>query len=133
MAVKGYQTQQKRELLAFLRRHALTPLSIEDMVAGLHTMGKSTVYRLVNQLVESGDVARFVKGNNRHFVYQYLERDDCRRHLHCRCVTCGKLYHLDDAAARGVQKTLGATGFFLDPGKTVLMGTCAGCGGKEQP
>lgn len=130
--MKGYQTEQKQTLLAFLRQHAAQPLTIEQIVSGLsgeRAPGKSTVYRLMNQLVQEGAVRRFVRGNSRHFVYQLMQ-ETCHSHLHCRCVSCGKLYHLDDELSRNMGQLLAHNGFALDPAKTTLLGTCHGCGGQ---
>ena len=44
--------------------------------------GESTVYRLIKQLVESGEVKRTVRGNSRTFVYQLTDGESCHHHLH---------------------------------------------------
>ncbi len=128
--MKSYQTQQKKLLLDFLKEHSGTPLSIEEIAAGLTgdgAPGKSTVYRLVNRLVEEGSVRRFAKGNSRHFVYQLLDCHGCKEHMHCRCVSCGKLFHMNHQLSRDMETLLAANGFSLDTGKTTLLGTCQGC------
>lgn len=133
--MKGYQTHQKRMLLEFLKENSATPLSIEEIAAGLsareNAPGKSTVYRLVNRLVEEGAVRRFAKGNSRHFVYQLLECKGCNDHMHCRCVSCGKLFHMNHQLSRDMEEMLAKGGFSLDAGKTTLLGTCRGCTPKE--
>ena len=130
--MKGYQTEQKRWLLAFLQKNQSRLLTVEQIAQGLaqeHPVGKSTVYRLMNQLVETGEVGRMVRGNSRQFVYQLMDQG-CGQHLHCRCVTCGRLYHLDSSVSRDMGQMLKKTGFALDPAKTTLLGTCDGCGGQ---
>ncbi len=130
--MKGYQTDQKRLLLSFLEQNCAHPLTIEEISRGLNgasAPGKSTVYRLMNQLVQEGKVRRSVKGNSRHFVYQLIE-ERCHAHLHCRCVNCGKLYHLDEQLSVDVGRLLQQTGFALDRKQTTLFGTCQGCGGQ---
>ena len=133
--MKTYQTKQKKILLSFLERNSGNPLTIEEIAAGLageDAPGKSTVYRLMNQLVEEGMVRRFSQGSNRHFVYQLLNCHGCEDHMHCRCVSCGKLFHMDSKTSSSMQKMLASTGFSLDAGKTTLLGTCNGCGAKER-
>lgn len=133
--MKAYQTEQKRILLTFLRQHVAAPLSIEEIAAGLqgeNAPGKSTVYRLMNQLVESGQVRRFVNGNSRHFVYQLMGCEQCNHHLHCRCVTCGRLFHLDEATSGSMRQMIEETGFALDAAKTTLLGTCGACTEKRK-
>ncbi len=129
--MKGYQTEQKRVLLTFLEQNQSRMLTIEQIAAGLQSqsVGKSTVYRLMNQLVEAGEVRRVVQGNSRRFGYQ-LVPTPCHGHLHCRCVTCGRLYHLDSAVSGELGQLVKPLGFALDPSKTTLMGVCDGCGGR---
>ena len=67
---KHYQTVGRRQLLDFLKTHT-TPCTIEEIADAL-PVGKSTLYRLMGQLVEDGTVRRFVKGNSRRFTYQIL-------------------------------------------------------------
>jgi Fur family ferric uptake transcriptional regulator len=130
--MKEYHTEQKRMLLDFLEQNRAHSFTIEEIAGGLageHAPGKSTVYRLMNQLVEAGVVRRFVRGNSRHFVYQLMQ-ETCRNHLHCRCTSCGKLYHLDEETSRFMGQLLQKNGFMLDGGQTTLLGTCRGCGGQ---
>ncbi len=131
--MKSYQTRQKKQLLDFLQQNSSNPLSIEEIAAGLKEgTGKSTVYRLVNRLVEEGSVRRFTQGNSRHFVYQLLDCHGCSDHMHCRCVSCGKLFHMDHKASSNLKETLALGGFSLDTANTTLLGTCQGCTGKER-
>ncbi len=128
--MKSYQTQQKKLLIDFLKKNSNNPLTIEEIAVGLQgesSPGKSTVYRLVNRLVEEGVVRRFPKGNSRHFVYQLLDCKGCADHMHCRCVTCGKLFHMDHKTSENMQQLLMSSGFSIDPQKTTLMGICKGC------
>lgn len=132
--MKPYQTKQKKLLLDFLQQNSANPLTIEEIAAGLQgetVPGKSTVYRLVNRLVEEGSVRRFSKGNSRHFVYQFLECHSGCQQMHCRCVSCGKLFHMDHTLSQQLKKTLAVGGFVLDTANTTLMGRCKGCGGEQ--
>ena len=102
----AYQTEQKKALLAFLRGHQEDAFSIEQLSAAmaadpaLPPVGKSTLYRLISQLVEEGSVKRFTKGHSRHFLYQLLPH--CGGHLHLRCSRCGKLYHMEDGESAAI-------------------------------
>ena len=130
--MKNYHTEQKQALLTFLQENADRPMTISHIATGLsgeRVPGKSTVYRLMDRLVQEGAVRRFVRGNSRHFVYQIMT-ERCHEHLHCRCVSCGKLYHLDRSVLAHMEQMLATSGFVLDPAKTTLMGTCDGCGGQ---
>ena len=126
-----HHSEQKDVLCGYLRQNAARSFSIEEIVTELQKQGrcpgKSTVYRLMTQLVQEGRVRRFVRGNGRHFGYQWLTCHG-EAHLHCRCLQCGKLYHLDHEASEEMQKALlTVNGFALDTAQTTLMGTCPGC------
>ena len=85
-----YATEQKKILIDFLREHRESAFSVEEIVTELQrTDGEkvpatSTVYRLITKLVEEGAVKRFVRGHSRQFLYQIVEDEHCRSHLHLR-------------------------------------------------
>lgn len=121
-----YQTDGKRQLLAFLKAHASTPCTVEEIAAAL-PVGKSTLYRLMSQLVEDGTVRRFVKGNSRRFTYQILGGEDCHQHLHLKCVDCGRMVHLDHDITAFVEERLKRHHFAADERTTMLFGRCESC------
>ena len=133
--MSGYQTEQKRKLLAFLEQNAEAAYSIDEIIRGLSEAhpnetlpGKSTLYRLMTRLVDEGAVKRFVKGNSRHFVYQLLRGKDCVGHLHLRCSSCGSLLHLDRTTSDLLLSAVaGVKHFAVSKRDTVLLGTCADC------
>lgn len=121
-----YQTDGKQQLLAYLKAHAATPCTVEEIAAEL-PVGKSTLYRLMSQLVESGTVRRFVKGNSRRFTYQILGGEDCHQHLHLKCVDCGRMVHLDHDITAFVEERLRRHHFAADERTTMLFGRCETC------
>lgn len=130
----SYNTKQKNILLGWLTAHADNSFTIEDLSEKLSDgdgcPGKSTVYRLVNRLVDDGVVKRFVKGNSRHFYYQ-LAGSDCKCHLHMKCTMCGALLHMSHEESEAIMETvLGKDLFTIDSSSTTLFGVCAGCSGK---
>ena len=128
---KTYQTDGRRELLAFLRQNADRPLSIDEILTALpaeHAPARSSVYRLMTRLVEEGTVRRFVRGNSRQFTYQWLGSAACHTHLHLKCVDCGRLVHLDRETSAFVQeRLLRANRFAVDDPATMLFGRCERC------
>ena len=88
----------------------------------------STVYRLITKLVTEGSVRRFVKGHSRRFLYQIVDRDHCRSHLHLRCMDCGKLIHLNEKVSDELLTTIrSANNFSVNEEETVLVGACSDC------
>ena len=132
-----YNTEQKKILLEFLEKNHDNAYTIEEISTELKakgaSVGKSTVYRLMNKLVEEKTVLRSAGERGRQFVYRIIACEHCRYHLHLQCTECGKILHLDEqtshALLRGVKS---AQGFSVSEEDTVLLGKCALCqeGGK---
>ena len=128
---KSYQTQQKRILLDFLKESKDTQYTIEQISEKLsqkHSIGKSTLYRIMNSLVEEGIVTRIPCGSSRHFVYQFLSLGDCHNHFHLKCTECGALIHLGKKESEIMQSVIKLSNDFdVDGSKTILMGRCGKC------
>ena len=94
--MKGYQTEQKKLLLAYLSSHADRSFTLDELAAVMTAcgVGKSTVYRLVARLSDEGAVRRYAREEGRGYTYQYLERQECHSHLHLRCSICGRVIQL---------------------------------------
>lgn len=130
-----YQTGQKRILLAYMKAHSDQAFTIEELYEGMKeepavtaVPGKSTVYRIMPELVEAGLVKRFVKENSRKFLYQMVCGEHCDAHLHMKCSVCGKLYHMEDRESEELfLQVMKKHHFQIDEGKTVLFGQCEGC------
>ncbi|ADU24196.1 MULTISPECIES: Fur family transcriptional regulator [Ruminococcus] len=133
-----YNTVQRGELLEFMAKHRTTAFTVKEIADMMRTdsdipkpPGESTVYRLIKELVESGEVKRTVRGNSRTFVYQLTDGESCHHHLHMKCVSCGKLYHMDDESSRVlVERILQEDSFEIDS-SAVLPGKCGGCRGTK--
>ncbi len=130
-----YRTAQKHTLISFLRENADKSFTVEELTAALgdeNGVGKSTVYRLLPALVQSGEVKRFYKENSRKAVYQAVGCHHCDEHLHLKCTDCGKLLHLNnDASAAVLRNVLRGSHFAVDEKQTVLFGRCEGCRRKD--
>lgn len=135
-----YQTGQKRILLAYMKAHSEQAFTIEELCERLKketvigpVPGKSTVYRIMPELVEEGLVKRFVKGQSRKFVYQMVCGEHCEKHLHMKCSVCGRLYHMEDEESEALLlQVMKKHHFQVDEGKTVLFGQCESCVGQEE-
>ena len=129
----SYNTHQKELLISFLQKHSDTPLGIDELCDKLREStedapGKSTVYRLMGQLVEKGTVKRFVKGNSRQFLYQIAGGEECHHHLHLKCTGCGKLLNMNPQQSEMLlSNILGTNDFCVEPDSTTLFGSCKDC------
>lgn len=130
-----YRTAQKDILISFLREHADTAFTVEQLATALcgeKGVGKSTLYRLLPTLVQTGSVKRFYKENTRTALYQAVGCHRCDEHLHLKCTDCGKILHLNnDASAAVLRNVLRDSHFAVDEKQTVLFGICEGCRNKE--
>lgn len=126
-----YQTAGKKWLLTFLQQHGDTAFTIEEIIShlsGKDAPGKSTLYRLLPQLVEAGLVKRFAKEHSRQFVYQAVGCTHHDDHLHLKCTDCGKILHLTHQDTHSLLHViLQNNDFAVDERKTVLFGRCAAC------
>ncbi len=128
-----YNTHQKEMLLEFLKSRPEKQFSVEELTAEMEKIsdsapGKSTVYRLIGQLVDKGTVKRFVKGNSRQFLYQIAGSEECHHHLHLKCTECGKLLHMGhELSEQLIKNILGESEFAVAPDSTTLFGFCKDC------
>ena len=128
-----YKTKQKEILLEYLRETGDTPQNVEQIVTALrargHTLGQSTVYRLMGKLCDEGTLKCLPQGKK--FLYQFVSGDDCHHHLHLKCTSCGRLLHMDhDQSERLIGDIYGKNGFAVSEEETTLFGKCGECAKK---
>ena len=132
-----YNTRQKREILAFLRQHELEPYSVDDLVFRMQEqgekIGRTTVYRYLEQLAEQGSVRKYQNAQSV-TQYQHIENPaNCDGHFHMMCKRCGRLYHVDCALMDELTRHIYSEhSFRLDPRETILVVICGRCAGGEE-
>lgn len=130
-----YNTQQKKELMDFLKKHPERAYTIDDIAAGMKSdpefanpPGKSTIYRLMPGLAQENLVKCFSAGRGTKATYQIMGGESCHFHIHLKCTGCGKLLHMSDEASKAISgNLLHDSGFMLDMGRTILFGLCGSC------
>ena len=132
---REYNTEQKKAVIDFFkenREHHFTAAQIADAVCAGGT-GKSTVYRQIANLLESGVIRRFEACDSRQFVYQYADvHDDCDRHYHLKCVKCGRLIHMECAHLDEVCRHIRSEhDFIIGFGRSIIYGECVRCASKQ--
>lgn len=133
--VATYNTQQKKELMDFLKKHPEHAYTIDDIAEGMkadpefaNPPGKSTIYRLMPGLAEENLVKCFSAGRGTKTTYQIMGGESCHFHIHLKCTGCGRLLHMSDEASRAISgNLLDTSGFRLDVGRTTLFGLCRSC------
>ena len=79
-----YQTEQRSQLLAFLKKHKDCALTIDAIASGMQAdpdiaspPGKSTLYRLMPKLMDENLVTCFAKSSGGKSSYQLIDGQHC--------------------------------------------------------
>ena len=129
----GYTTGKKEKIMRLMRDNHGVSYSLEHICELVldGDSGKSTVYRIVSELVADGCLRRICDERTRRVTYQYMGSEECHNHLHLKCKGCGRLIHLDDKISRELEDSVRSVGgFSIDEG-ALLLGTCHDCSGGE--
>ena len=134
--MSSYHTEQKKSLLDFLTKNKDKSFTIDEITENIQSdsasVGRSTVYRLVNRLVDEGKVRRFLKSDSRSASYQLVAGEHCECHLHLKCLGCGKLFHMDEEISDELVESIRRlSAFSVDEEESVLYGKCAACTPKR--
>lgn len=122
-------TKQKRIVLEYLENNKNKHITIEEIQKELKgTVGTTTIYRIINKLVEEGVVTK-IPLNTQGFCYQYnKEKEYCHKHYHLICENCGKLVHFESKEIEETQKeALEKENFCIDLDKVTFYGKCSKC------
>lgn len=130
-----YNTQQKKQLMDFLKKHPEQSYTIDEIAAEMNAdpdfanpPGKSTIYRLMPGLAEENLVKCFAGKRGTKASYQIIGGRSRHFHIHLKCTDCGKLLHMSDKDSHTIaDDILKSGGFALDLGRTTLFGLCEGC------
>ncbi len=130
----GYHTKQRTAVLAFLAQHPNAFYTVDSLSKALEeeglSVGKTTVYRTLCKLTETGAVRRFSVPSSDSTCYQYIGENHtaCASHFHLKCLVCGILLHVDCEQLQALGAHLQAEhGFSVDYSQTVLYGICSRC------
>ena len=128
-----YNTTRKSEILTLLSSEKEKAFTAEEICGAILKggKGKSTVYRIISNLVENGKIKRISDQKSRHVKYQYIGEKVCAEHLHLKCRDCGKLIHLDKKMSDGIISSLALGGFLLDQSE-FLVGRCNKCADRKE-
>ena len=130
--LKEYNTEQKKQIIDFLKVHRDHHYTVDEITKAVcldKSTGKSTVYRQISKLLQSGVIRRFETSGVKSFVYQYADHhDDCNSHYHLKCVKCGRLIHLECSKLDEVRRhILSEHDFIIGFGESIIYGECASC------
>ena len=128
-----YQTKQRTALLNYLLSRDKTHVTANQISSYFAqnklAVGRTTVYRLLNELCENNQVRKYIVDGVSGACYQYAQAEkDCDKHLHLKCEKCGELFHLECEALYELEEHVrNHHAFQVDATKTVLYGKCDNC------
>jgi Fur family ferric uptake transcriptional regulator len=128
----NYETKQSKLVYDFLQKNTQKHFSAEEVYFAIKengdNIGRTTVYRQLDRLVEEHKARKFFSGDNNSCCYQF-ESESCHNHYHLRCSSCGTLIHTEcDFLDKLSQHIFNDHNFKIDGSKTVLYGICKNCG-----
>ena len=132
----AYSTKQQQAVLHCLETRGEAPLTAAALAEELRQngspVGLATVYRQLERLAQSGMVHKI--NTEEGAFYQYCPHQ-AEAHHSCfllRCEDCGRIVHLDCVHLQHLYDHLETEHHFrIDPRRTILIGLCQTCSGKE--
>ncbi|MBR3720855.1 MAG: transcriptional repressor [Clostridia bacterium] len=127
-----YNTKQREGILNYLKDKQNSNVTAEEIInyfkSNGENIGKATVYRFLNDLVEQKVVKKYMVEGRNCSCYQYIEDHNCDEHFHLKCEKCNKIIHLECEEFKEVQNHISKEhNFELDNVKTIFYGICNDC------
>ena len=131
----SYNTKHGKEILAFFQLNKNVHLTADDVFSALRssgsTIGRTTVYRQLDRMVEEGLVNKYFIDENSSACFEFIDAENCCHQpacYHCKCEKCGRLIHMDCHEITELQEHLMQHHhFMIDPMRTVFYGICEAC------
>ena len=127
---KERNTEQKEILIEYLKNNANKHLNISEIQNDLsNEISLTTVYRIINSLVQKGIVSKLRLENSQGFCYQYnTEKEHCSNHYHLICEKCNKIIHLENNEINNIVKKIeNEKNFKINTNRIVFYGLCNEC------
>ena len=123
-----YNTEQRQMILQCFYGRRDKALSIKDILEELRyeKIGRSTVYRQLEHLMNEGILVRHMAEKRGCHVYSLSDKN-CAEHFHLKCASCGKVVHLDNEATELMRTNLIKNNFDIEDVDTLILGTCTEC------
>ncbi len=131
MLQKSYRTRTSELTLEFIKsknERGFTAAELSDFLKknGLD-VNKTTVYRNLDRLTESGSLVKHKSHVSDGYVYQQAD-EDCAEHIHFQCSRCGSVIHLSDRSTVSFLTEISEKlGFEIDMTCSSLNGLCRKC------
>lgn len=123
-------TEQKEVLIKYLKDHENEHLTIQKISLDLQDkLGMTTIYRIINSLIQMGTVTKIPFENKQGYCYRYSScHDDCKDVYHLICEKCNKLYHFKSSEVARINKeAMNKENFKIDTDRIIFYGICKDC------
>ena len=130
-----YKTKQREILLDYFKTVPGVHVTASDVCDYFKShevpIGKSTVYRNLENLVDEGVITKYIIDANSPACFEYATQGSHKEEAvcyHCKCEKCGKLIHLHCEELEEIQSHfIREHHFKMDPVRTVFYGLCDSC------
>lgn len=133
----GYATEKRAKMLEYLKEHSDRDVCVKEIEEYLSqnniTVNVTTIYRYIDKLVQEEIVLKHTSENGNTCTYQYIDPNhSCHNHLHMKCSSCGRIYHMDCEFMDEFQRHIYEHHHFaLECRTSMLYGLCEHCQGKK--
>lgn len=128
-----YKTKQREIILGVLKDNCKRHMTADEVILFLQEqntpVGKATVYRYLDCLVEQGVIRKYAALEGKGSCYQYVtEHFECNSHYHFKCEKCNKLFHVECRYLDGIaEHVYNDHKFRINNSRTVYYGLCWNC------
>ena len=137
MLQKSYHTKTSNLISQFIQTKMDKGFTAAELSSFLKKNGvdvnKTTVYRNLDKMTESGKLTKHKSMVADGFVYQTAEEEQhCEEHIHFLCSKCGSVIHLSDKKTERYLKSLSdELGLQINLSQSSLNGICNKCKNKK--
>lgn len=131
-----YKTRQRDAIEAYLRtimgRHFTAADVYEHFRHTDNPIGETTVYRQLDKMVNEGLIKKYFIDEMTSACFEYVDPDDEHDeetpHYHCKCMKCGRLFHVECEEIHALGDHVYREHHFrIDPVRTIFYGVCGDC------
>ena len=124
----NYKTVQRKIVMDFLINNKDKFVTADEILKYIeqngHTVGLTTIYRLLNLLEKNNNLRVDVKNHTKYYQYVLEENSN---HLFLKCKKCGKSMNLDCKTFENVNNHIKKEHNFNLDYNTIIYGTCNNC------
>lgn len=129
----NYHTKQGEAILAYLasrnKDYVTAAQVVEHFQSGNGLIGRTTVYRRLERLVQEGKVRKYIFDGALGACFRYVEQPESESDFyHLKCDVCGGIFSLQcDEVGQVSRHIMEVHAFEVNDRKTVFYGKCQMC------